>query len=402
MRPGGIAAVAVACAVLGAAGVLALGKATGLLTGDRTETIFVPSDAPESGPDGAIRLEPAATPLAGNGFQPARIYQARSPGVLTVESFFDSADRHAAQGSGFVVSENGHVLTSAHVITNAERSDDLRGADRVYVGFKDGDRLPARIVGWDAYDDVGVLQVDPGAHSLAPVPLGDSSRVAVGEPVAAMGSPFGNQDSLAVGVVSAIGRSIEALTSRYLVTDAIQTDAPITHGNSGGPLFDARGRVIGISAQIRTQSGQAEGVGFAIPINAAKRSMRQLVANGRVLYAYVGVSTEDLTPSLARHLDYSARRGAIIASVEDESPAAKAGLRPATGEGTFNGRSYPRGGDVIVALDGRAVDGADDIVRAVAERLPGQVARLTILRGGRERVVRVTLGVRPERPEGGR
>jgi S1-C subfamily serine protease len=402
MRSGAFGAVAVVCAVLGAVGVLVLGKATGLLDDDRTETVFVPSDVREQGPNGGVRLEPGARPLAGNGFTPARIYEARSPGVLTVESFFDSAERHAAQGSGFVVSGSGHVLTSAHVITNAAESDELRGADRVYVGFKDGDRVPARIIGWDVYDDVGVLQVDPEAHSLSPVPLGDSSRVVVGEPVAAMGSPFGNQDSLAVGVVSATGRSIEALTSRYMVTDAIQTDAPITHGNSGGPLFDARGRVIGISAQIRTESGQAEGVGFAIPINAAKRSMRQLVANGRVLYAYVGVSTEDLTPSLARHLEYSARRGAIIARVEEGSPAAKAGLRAASGEGTFNGRSYARGGDVIVALDGKSVTGADDIVRAVAERLPGQVARLTILREGSRKVVPVTLGVRPERPEGGR
>lgn len=399
MRPGALAAVAVVCAVLGATSVLVLGKATGLLDDEPTETVFVPGDAPEAGPNGKVIPEPTARPLAGNGFEPARIYEARSPGVLTVESFFDSAERHAAQGSGFVVSEEGHVLTSAHVITNAVGSKRPRGADRVYVGFKDGDRIPARIVGWDVYDDVGVLRVDPDAHSLSPVPLGDSSRVVVGEPVAAMGSPFGNEDSLAVGVVSATGRSIEALTSRYLVTDAIQTDAPITHGNSGGPLFDARGRVVGISAQIRSQSGQAEGVGFAIPINAARRSMRQLVESGRVLYAYVGVSTEDLTPSLARHLGYSARQGAIIARVEERSPAAKAGLRGADGEGTFNGRSFPRGGDVIVALDGNPVQGADDIVRTVAERLPGQTAKLTILRGAKRRVVRVTLGARPEQPD---
>jgi 2-alkenal reductase len=399
MRPGGLALVSVVCAVLGAASVLVLGKAAGLVDDDRTQTVFVTQDASEPGANGAVRQEPTVLPLTGNGFEPARIYQARSSGVLTVESSFESAERHA-QGSGFVVSEKGYVLTSAHVITNAVESGRPRGADRVYVGFKDGDRVPARIVGWDVYDDVGVLRVDPDAHDLSPVPLGDSSRVVVGEPVAAMGSPFGNQDSLAVGVVSATGRSIEALTSRYLVTDAIQTDAPITHGNSGGPLFDARGRVIGISAQIRSQSGQAEGVGFAIPINAAKRSMRQLVASGRVLYAYVGVSTEDLTPSLARHLGYSVRQGAMIGRVEDGSPAANAGLRAGSGEATFNGRSFPRGGDVIVALDDQPVDGADDVVRGIAERLPGQVARFTILRGGKRRVVRVTLGVRPDQPDG--
>ena len=152
------------------------------------------------------------------------------------------------------------------------------GADRVYVEYQDLDRVPARVVGWDVFDDVALIQVDPQDHALAPVPLGDSSAVAVGEPVAAIGSPFGQEDSLGVGVVSATHRSIESLTSKYSLVDAIQTDAPINHGNSGGPLFDARGRVIGINAQIRSDSGTAEGVGFAVPIDSARRSMEQLVA----------------------------------------------------------------------------------------------------------------------------
>ena len=177
-------------------------------------------------------------------------------------------------------------------------------ARNVYVGFKDRDRVQAKLIGWDVYDDVALLKVDPSAHPLAPVPLGDSSLVRAGDPVAAMGSPFGNEDSITTGVVSAIRRSIASLTSIYKVVDAIQIDAPITHGNSGGPLFDARGRVIGINAQIRTETGGAEGVGFAIPINAARRSMTQLAATGRVVYAYLGVTTEDLTPTLARHLGY--------------------------------------------------------------------------------------------------
>ena len=151
---------------------------------------------------------------------------------------------------------------------------------------------------------MALLQVDPAARRLVTVPLGDSSRVRPGDPVAALGTPFGNENSITVGVVSAIHRSISSLTTSYNVVDAIQTDAPITHGNSGGPLFDARGRVIGINAQIRSESGGAEGVGFAIPINAAKRSMAQLIATGQVVYAFLGVTTEDLTPTLARHLGY--------------------------------------------------------------------------------------------------
>lgn len=399
MRPRAIVAVALAAAVLGGAAALLLGKATGVVDGD-TPTVFVATDDARAGPDGS-RLEVVARPLSGNGFDPARIYAARSAGVVTVYSFFDSRDddEHAAQGSGFVVSYGGLILTSAHVITTAgpaERIPD--GADRVFIGFKDGDRVAAQIVGWDVFDDVGVLRVDPKAHRLEPVPLGDSSKIVVGEPVAAMGSPFGNQDSLAVGVVSASHRSIAALTSAYRVIDAIQTDAPITHGNSGGPLFDARGRVIGINAQINSRSGDSEGVGFAVPINAAERSMQQLVAGGRVAYGYVGVTTEDLTPSIARHFGYGVQEGAVVAEVTDDSPGERAGLRGGGGDEVFNGERVTRGGDVIVAIDGRPIQSADDVVREVAYRLPGQSVRFTVVRDGKRLTLRIRLGERPEVP----
>ena len=395
-RSAPIAVVALVSAVLGASLALVGATTTGLVDG-RTSTLYVPTSA--AGDRGAGRNEPVAAnarPLLGNGFDPARIYAARSPGVVTIFAFFDKAGRHAAQGSGFVVSERGYILTSAHVVTDAGDATKTHAARSVFVGFKDGDRVKSQIVGWDAYDDVALLRVAPEAHRLVPVPLGDSSRVGPGAPVAAMGSPFGNEDSIAVGVVSAIHRSIASLTSGYKVVDAIQTDAPITHGNSGGPLFDARGRVVGINAQIRTDTGNAEGVGFAVPINAAQRSMNQLAANGRVVYAYLGVTTENLTPTLARHLGYRVTRGAIIASVKTGSPAAGARLHGASGEETFNGQTVSRGGDVIVAIDGRAVSSADDVVRTVSEKLPGQLAALTILRGGQERVVRVRLGARPD------
>jgi S1-C subfamily serine protease len=319
--------------------------------------------------------------------------------VVTVFAFYDDAESQESQGSGFVVSESGYVLTSAHVVTDVAGSGNATEADRIYVAFKDGDRIEAELVGWDGYDDVALLRVDPQAHALQPVPLGDSSRVRAGDPVAAMGSPFGNEDSIAVGVVSAIRRSIDSLVSVYRVVDAIQIDAPITHGNSGGPLFDARGRVIGINAQIRSESGNAEGVGFAIPINAATRSMAQLIATGQVVYAYLGVTTETLTPTLARHLGYDASRGAIVAAVRDGSPADKAGLQGGDGRETFNGLQVTEGGDVIVAVGAHQVRSADDVVREVSERLPGQTIALTILRDGERKVVRIRLGTRPTAPE---
>ena len=396
-----MAVLAGVAALLGGVFAVILADRTGLADGGSTDTVFV------SGGSAAQPIERRlpgrdVKPLLGNGFDPAAIYRSRSAGVVTVYSQFDDRptdDDHTAQGSGFVVSARGEILTSAHVVTTAGSGErDPKGADRVFVAFGDGDRVPAQLIGWDLFDDVAVLRVEPGAHSLEPVPLGDSARVEVGAPVAAMGSPFGNQNSLAVGVVSATHRSIASLTSEYTVADAIQTDAPITHGNSGGPMFDARGRVIGINAQIRSDSGQTEGVGFAIPINAAKRSLEQLAQNRRVVYAYVGVNAQDLTPTIARRFGYTVQRGAVVACVVPEGPGAKAGLHGGSERRQLNGFEFRFGGDVVVAIGNTPVDDADDLVRVVSETLlPGQVARFTVIRDGKRLVVPVELGERPKR-----
>jgi S1-C subfamily serine protease len=216
--------------------------------------------------------------------------------------------------------------------------------------------------------------------------------------VAAIGSPFGNTDSLSVGVVSAIRRSIPSLTSRYNLVDAIQTDAPINHGNSGGPLFDARGRAIGINAQIRSSGAGSgfEGVGFAVPIDSARRSMQQLLASGTVRYAYVGITTEDLTHAIAKKFGYAAQRGALIDAVTKGSGAARAGLVAGPTDAVYEGQALKVGGDAVVAIAGIPVGNAEDVVRIVSERLlPGETVPFTIVRGGHRRVVRVTLGERP-------
>ena len=401
MRPAAFAAVAlIAAAAGGLVGVIAADR-TGLIDGG-TQTVFVSGSVEALPVEREIESpEVADEPLVGNGFDPETIYRSRSGGVVTVYAYFDDRPpaEHAAQGSGFVISREGYILTSAHVVTTAGNGgDETEAADRIYIGFRDRDRVEATVVGWDVFDDVSVLKVDPDAHALDPVPLGDSGRVVVGAPVAALGSPFGNESSIAVGVVSATNRSIDSLTSEYTVADAIQTDAPITHGNSGGPLFDSRGRVIGINAQIRSESGQSEGVGFAIPINAAKKSFRQLVRNGRVAYAYVGVNAEDLTPTIAKRFGYAVDRGAAIATVVPESPGAKAGLRGGSEQRRLNGFEFRVGGDVVVQIGNVSIRGADDLVRVVSERLaPGQVVRFTVVRDGRRLVVPVRLGERPRR-----
>ena len=388
--PGALAALCAGAGVLGAVAALAVAIAAGRVGGSETETVVLPA-APAA-------VTASLTPSSARrtaGFDAARIYSARAPGVVTVYALFGDHSRtgDAAQGSGFVVTREGLVLTSAHVVTTASREEDPEGASRAFVQFNDGDRVRASVVGWDVFNDVAVLRVDPADHPLRPLPLGDSGRVRVGEPVAAIGSPFGEEGSLAVGVVSATGRSIAALTSAYRIVDAIQVDAPINRGNSGGPLLDADGRVIGINAQIRSSSGTAEGVGFAVPIAAARRSLTQLLEDGRVSYAFAGIRADDLTPGVARRLRFGVPRGALV--VESEGPARSAGVRGGDRTVEVNGVEVRAGGDVIVAVNGRPVRTSDDLVRIIARDLvPGEVARFNVVRDGRRLVLPVRLGER--------
>ncbi len=383
-------AIAAVAAILGAAAALALENITGL-AGRDTTTVVVEraiTDAASSA---------VAVPAVGNGFDPAAIYAQRAPGVVTL--YADFGPDGQSQGSGFVVDAKGTILTNAHVVTNVAEAAgrDVRGADKLYVEFKDRDRVPARIVGWDLFSDVAVVRVDPRGHALQPLPLGNSATVVVGTPVAAIGSPFNEQSSLSVGVVSATDRTIDSLTSGYTVSDAIQTDAPINRGNSGGPLFDAGGRVIGINAQIRSTSGTAEGVGFAIPIDTARRALEQLVRTGRVSYAYVGITTQNVTPGLARKFGFATRHGALVAKVEPGTPAARAGLRGGTRVEGYNGLQVSLGGDLIVRIGDRPVASAQDVSRAVTALAAGQRVAFTVLRGGTSRrVVQVTLAERPD------
>jgi len=403
-RPVSLAIAAIVAAVIGGISVLVVGKAAGWLNTRTKKTVVVQTPAvAQAVATPRAALAPSAKPLSGSSFDPSRIYTTRSPGVVTIYALYgNSLSAQEAQGSGFVVSPKGYILTNSHVITNAGGAPGkATAADKLYVEFQDRDRIPAKVVGWDIYDDVGLIKVNPADHRLDAVPLGNSAQVQVGQPVAAIGSPFGNVNSLSVGVVSATERSIDSLTSQYSLIDAIQTDAAINHGNSGGPLFDARGRVIGINAQIRSDSGSAEGVGFAVPIDSARRSMTQLIAARRVSYAYVGIETEDLIPTIARRLHYPVLHGAVVTKVNPNSPGAQAGLRAGSDKQELLGAPFISGGDVIVSIADHQVGSAEDVVRVGTEQLsPGQSVPITFIRGGRRHQVTIKLAERPANPGG--
>jgi S1-C subfamily serine protease len=335
----------------------------------------------------------------GGGFDPAQIYKRLAPGVVTVLSTFeggllDGDDGENGQGSGFVLDRDGHIATNAHVVTS-EAIDDPERAEEVFVEFSDGNRVRAEIVGEDPNADVALLKIEPSGLALTPLRLGSSRRIAVGDPVAAIGSPYGEVQSLTTGVISALDRNIRSLT-RFQIGDAIQTDAAINPGNSGGPLLDARGRVIGINAQIKTDSGGGEGVGFAIPVDAVRRSLRQLRVHGRVSYGYLGVSTLVLWPQAAQRLGLDVRDGAIVEGVEDGSPAEEAGLRAGRGEIDFQGARIPTGADVIVAVDGRRLTRREDLAEVIGARRAGERVELEVLREGERRAVEIELGQRPD------
>ncbi|HEY6145046.1 MAG TPA: trypsin-like peptidase domain-containing protein [Solirubrobacterales bacterium] len=324
------------------------------------------------------------------GFDAARVYRQAAPGVVTIRSVFDQG---AAEGSGFVLDTKGEIVTNAHVVTD-ESSGGRKAADQVYVEFPDRNVVPAEIVGFDPFADVALLQIEPDGFELHPLDLGDDHDLRVGQPVAAIGSPFGEQQSLSVGVVSATDRSVKSLT-QFEISGAIQTDASINPGNSGGPLLDAGARVVGINQQIETNSGANDGVGFAVPVSAIKHSITQLRENGAAEYAYIGVSSQPLYPQLARKLGLDTTFGGLVSEVVSGGPAEEAGIRGGNDKVRFQAIPYRTGGDVILQVDGEDIVSPDDLAESIASRRPGDVVTVTILRGNERQQVEVTLGKRP-------
>jgi S1-C subfamily serine protease len=334
---------------------------------------------------------------ARGAFDPAAIYRRESPGVVTVISrglgTTQGQGGGGGLGSGFVISGGGEIATNAHVVTSGEGAA-IRKAEQVFVRFQDDNQVPARIIGFDPFSDVALLRIDPNGLTLRPLPFGRTKDLVIGSPVAAIGSPFGEEQSLSVGVISALDRSIQSLTG-FDTVGAIQTDAAINHGNSGGPLLDASGNVLGINAQIQTSTGEGSGVGFAISADTVRRSLDQLRESGRARYAYLGVATSPMYPQLAERFDLPVDHGAWVQEVTPGGPADDASLRGGSGAQEFQGRQYRTGGDLIVAVGRQQIREEADVAKALVGLRPGSEVDLQVYRDGDRRTLRVKLGERP-------
>jgi S1-C subfamily serine protease len=368
-------------AVIG--GVVALGGAalTGNLGSSETVIARDPTPLPVSLPAAAAARaeQPRDAAAAGTATGVQAVVADSSPAVVKVTAGSGADER---LGSGFLVDSRGRILTNAHVLGSAENAT---------VTFDDGTEERADVLGRDESTDLAVLSVASVPRSARPLPLGRSGELVVGDPVIAIGNPFGLERTATTGIVSALKRIITA-PNDFDIQNVIQTDAAINQGNSGGPLLDARGRVVGINSQIASESGGNDGIGFAIPIDTIRPVANSIIATGTARHSWLGVTGRTVTPAIAKALGAPDVRGVAVVEVDPRGPAAKAGLQPST---SAPGADVPRGGDLIVAVDGHPVEDMADVSRAVSSRSVGDHLTLTILRDGKRTTIRVALADRP-------
>ena len=388
------AALAVAAAL---GGLVAVG-AVALLGGLDGDTTVVTETSPAA--------NPGLAPANGNGLSINQIYERAASGVVRVNATNNSTSftprdipsdqsptpQSSALGSGFVLDKAGHIVTNYHVV---------EGANEVTVSFSNRDTVKAEIVGTDPSTDLAVLRVDTSASALTPLPLGDSDAVRVGDPVVAIGNPFGLDRTVTSGIVSALQRLITA-PNRFTIDHVIQTDAPINHGNSGGPLLSSRGQVIGVNTQIETgdtATGNV-GIGFSVPSNTVKDVVAQILRTGRVDHAYLGISGQAVTPDVADKYNLAVQRGVIVESVTQDSGADNAGLKGGKTQVVVAGETFVLGGDIIVSFGGVKISSIEQLRDAVAAHKPGDKVKVVIYRDASKTSVTVTLGRQPASPQG--
>jgi S1-C subfamily serine protease len=313
------------------------------------------------------------------------VVQVLATAVVSENPFFGAQEARLL-GSGFVIDKAGHVVTNYHVV---------EGASKVEVSFSGNDEMPATVVGRDPSTDIAVLRIKRAqSRALTPLPLGNSSQVRVGDAVVAIGNPFGLERTVTAGIVSALQREITA-PNGFAIDEVIQTDAAINKGNSGGPLLNADGQVIGVNSQIESESGGNVGIGFAIPINTVKDVVSQLIEHGKVEHAYIGVEMTTVTRELASNVRLPADHGVLVERVRPGSPAAEAGLRGGSSQVVVDGESYLIGGDVVTAIDGQPIESADQLRSVVTSKRPGDELTLQIHRQNETKEITVTLGRQP-------
>jgi S1-C subfamily serine protease len=369
--------------------------ATGVLdTGKTTQVVReTPVAVPSSNLDGE-----SSSSQSSDRPTVEEIYKVDGPGVVFIQakvgdqssSPFGTGQTGTATGSGFVIDTKGNILTNAHVV---------EGASEIAVRFGDSNLIPATLVGQDPSTDLALIRVNPKSAKLHPLPLGDSSKIQVGDPAIAIGNPFGFDRTVTTGIISALQRQIEA-PNHFTINNVIQTDAAINPGNSGGPLLNARGEVIGINSQIATGgNGNGNvGIGFAVPINTAKAAIPQLEKSGRVSHAFLGVTTAAVTSDDAKSLNLPTSKGALVQEVTEGSPADKAGIKAG---GTQLSSGLVAGGDMIVKVAGKAVAKPDDIAAVLATKKPGDEVVVQFYRGSKLQSTKVTLGNRPASVDSG-
>jgi S1-C subfamily serine protease len=382
-----------------AGGVVALGGAA--VTGFGEATSTVREVIRDSGPGAAVV---ASDSRSGKALTIAQIYRRAAPGVVQVTSTtrvdqaedpffpFELPQTQRALGSGFVIDKTGYIVTNYHVI---------RGAESVEVGFSNNDNMKAKIVGGDPSTDTALLKVNANARALRPLSLGDSDAIQVGDDVLAIGNPFGLARSATRGIVSAVQRPLQA-PNGMTIDHVIQTDAQINHGNSGGPLLNAHGAVIGVNSAIETGDTGSQGnvgIGFAIPINTVRDVIAQLRERGRVEHPYLGIYARPIESSIAELFRLPVKRGLLVERVVQGTGAADAGLRGGTTRVVVAGESYNLGGDIIVKVDGSAVNSTERLRELVAEKKPGDTISVEILRGEDRRNLDIKLGRQPPTPQ---
>jgi 2-alkenal reductase len=365
-----------------------------------------PAPRPTSAPLPTLAPAPTIEPQLSSALEEEQqllveLYRRANPAVVSIEvAGQQPADNSApppdqdvpfAQGSGFLIDDQGHIVTNNHVVEDASGYQ---------VRFADGSVLEAQLIGRDPGSDLAVIKVDQLPQGAAPLPLADSRTVEVGQTAIAIGNPFGLQNTLTVGVISGLGRSLDGPRSsqggRFSIPNVIQTDAAINPGNSGGPLLNSHGEVIGVNTAIRSESGRFEGIGYAVPSNAVNRVVPALIRDGSYAHPWLGVAMRSVDPLLARHFGLATTQGVLITDVTGGSPAERAGLRGGQRTGDYGGAPLPYDGDIITAIDQQQVRSSDDLLSYLElETSVGDSVALTVLRGGQQQQLSVTLEARP-------